>query len=160
MKDQRKDFHHKLSRKLAEEYDVIAVEDLNMKGKSGSLHLGKGVMDNAYGMFRNMLEYKLAEQGKTYISIDRFFPSSKKCRRCGRIKEKIPLSEWEYICECGNRMDRDVNADPLIHPVLPTNLILPAFLNRVILCCIPAFTRLVPYSAHQIKVKTPEYLPL
>lgn len=110
VRNQRKDFHHKLSCRIAREYDAVAVESLNMKGMSRALHLGKGVMDNAYGMFRNMLEYKLEEKGKSYISIDRFFPSSKKCSICGKIKAEMALSEREYICECGNRMDRDVNA--------------------------------------------------
>ena len=77
---------------------------------SSCLHLGKGAMDNGYGMFRNMLEYKLEEQGKTFVKVDRFFPSSKKCSICGKIKTEMPLSEREYICECGNQMDRDVNA--------------------------------------------------
>lgn len=67
-------------------------------------------MDNGYGMFRNMLEYKLEERGKTFVKVDRFFPSSKKCSICGKIKTEMPLSEREYICECGNQMDRDVNA--------------------------------------------------
>lgn len=110
VKNQRKDFHHKLSHRIAEEYDAVAVENLNMKGLSQSLHLGKGVMDNGYGMFRTMLEYKLEERGKAYVQIDRFFPSTKTCSICGKIKGSMPLSERTYICSCGNVMDRDVNA--------------------------------------------------
>ena len=110
VRNQRKDFHHKLSRRIAENYDAVAVESLNMKGMSRGLYFGKGVMDNAYGMFRTMLEYKLEEKGKIYVRIDRFFPSSKKCSVCGKIKTEMALSEREYDCECGNHMDRDVNA--------------------------------------------------
>ena len=110
IRNQRKDFHHKLSHKLAETYDVIAVEDLNMKAMSWCLHLGKGIMDNGYGMFRDMLSYKLEERGKKLIRIDRYYPSSKTCSKCGRIKKELSLSERIYDCECGNYMDRDVNA--------------------------------------------------
>ena len=110
VKNQRKDFLHKLSRELADSYDVIGVEDINMKAMSRSLHFGKSVMDNGYGMFRSMLEYKLEEQGKDFVKVDRFFPSSKRCSCCGRIKKDLKLSDRIYRCGCGNIMDRDVNA--------------------------------------------------
>ena len=110
IRNQRKDFHHKLSHKLAERYDAIAVEDLNMKAMSQCLHLGKGIMDNGYGMFRDMLSYKLEERGKKLIRVDQYYPSSKTCSRCGKTKKELSLSERIYDCECGNHMDRDVNA--------------------------------------------------
>ena len=110
IRNQRKDFHHKASRKLADAYDVIVTEDLNMKAMSQGLKLGKGVMDNGYGMLLEMLGYKLEEQGKILLRIDRFFPSSKKCSWCGRIKEKLSLAERVYHCSCGMVMDRDLNA--------------------------------------------------
>jgi putative transposase len=81
-----------------------------MKSLSRSLHFGKSVMDNGYGMFRSMLRYKLEEKSGELIKVDRFFPSSKRCSCCGRIKEDLTLSDRIYICECGNVMDRDVNA--------------------------------------------------
>lgn len=110
VRNQRGDYQHKLSRKLAECYDAVCVEDLNMKNMSRSLHLGKGVMDNGFGQFREMLHYKLEERGKKLVKINRFYPSSKTCSRCGKVKENLELSERIYVCECGNRMDRDVNA--------------------------------------------------
>ena len=110
VRNQRKDFQHKLSRKIVDRYDAVAVEDIDMKGMSRSLHFGKSVMDNGYGMFRTMLGYKLEEQGKILVKADRFFPSSKKCSVCGKIKEDLALSERKYRCSCGNVMDRDVNA--------------------------------------------------
>ena len=110
VRNQRKDFHHKLSHTLAEQYEAIAVEDLNMKGMSRALHLGKSTMDNGYGEFLGMLGYKLEERGKKLVKIDRFYPSSKLCSCCGRVKEELKLSERIYICVCGNNMDRDVNA--------------------------------------------------
>ena len=110
VKNQRKDFLHKLSRKLADEYDVIGVEDIDMKVMSRSMHFGKSVMDDGYGMFRSMLEYKLSERGKELVKVGRFFPSSKRCSCCGEIKEDLKLSDRIFICECGNVLDRDVNA--------------------------------------------------
>lgn len=110
VRNQRKDYLHKLSRVLSDEYDIIGVEDIDMKSLSRSLHFGKSVMDNGYGMLRTMLAYKLEEQGKELVKIDRFFPSSKRCSCCGRIKDDLTLGDRTYICECGNRMDRDVNA--------------------------------------------------
>ena len=110
IRNQRLDFQQKLSRKLSEEWDAVCVEDLDMQAMSRGLHLGKGVMDNANGQFRDLLERKLTAQGKVFIRVDRFYPSSKKCSCCGRIKRELPLSERVYRCECGYEGDRDVNA--------------------------------------------------
>ena len=86
------------------------MEDLNLQGMSGGLHLGKGVQDNGYGQFLSMLGYKLEERGKHLIKVDRYFASSKICSVCGHKKKELALSDRIYVCECGNRMDRDVNA--------------------------------------------------
>ncbi len=110
VRNQRKDFLHKLSRDIADSYDVVAVEDIDMKAMSQALHFGKSVMDNGYGSFREMLAYKLEKQGKKLVKVDRFYPSSKRCSCCGMVKKELGLGERIYICECGNRMDRDVNA--------------------------------------------------
>ena len=95
---------------LTESFDAVCVEDLNLKGMAGGFHLGKGVHDNGYGLFLSMLEYKLEERGKYLIKADRYFASSKICSVCGNKKEELSLSDRIYYCECGNRMDRDVNA--------------------------------------------------
>ena len=110
IRNQRKDFQHKLSARLVENYDAVCVEDLNLKGMAGELHLGKGVHDNGYGLFLSMLEYKLEERGKYLIKVNRYFASSKICSVCGKKKEELSLSDRIYHCECGYRMDRDVNA--------------------------------------------------
>jgi putative transposase len=110
IRNQRKDCQHKLSRALADEYDIIGVEDIDMKAMGRSLHFGKSVMDNGYGMFRAMLSYKLEERGGELVKIDRFFPSSKLCSCCGRVRDDLTLSDRIYICDCGNMIDRDVNA--------------------------------------------------
>ena len=82
----------------------------NLKAMGQCLHFGKSVQDNGYGLFREMLDYKLAWKGKKMVKVDRFFPSSKKCCKCGRIKKELKLSERVYHCERGNEMDRDRNA--------------------------------------------------
>ena len=62
-------------------------------------------------MFLKMLEYKLIFLGKQFLKIDKWFPSSKTCSKCGNIKEKLKLSERSYKCECcGIEIDRDYNA--------------------------------------------------
>jgi len=108
--NQRKDFLHKQSRQIANACDTVCIEDLNMKGMSQALNFGKSVSDNGWGAFTQMLGYKLAEQGKQLIKIDKWFPSSKTCSQCGMIKEEMLLSERMFICDCGFSGDRDINA--------------------------------------------------
>lgn len=109
--NQRKDFLHKSSYQIANAYDGVCIEDLNMKNMSQCLHFGKSVHDNGYGMFVSMLTYKLERQGKRLIRIDKFYPSSKRCSCCGHIKHDLKLSDRLYICdECKTVIDRDYNA--------------------------------------------------
>jgi putative transposase len=108
--NQRRDFLHKRSRELVDNYDAVAIEDLDMKGMSKALKFGKSVSDNGWGMFTTFLSYKLEELGKSFLKIDKWFPSSKTCSKCGEIKEKFSLSERVFECTCGNKMDRDDNA--------------------------------------------------
>ena len=89
----------------------VVVEDLNMKGMSQALNFGKSVGDNGWGMFLRMLEYKLMFLGKQFLKIDKWFPSSKTCSKCGNVKEELKLSERSYKCECcWIEIDRDYNA--------------------------------------------------
>ena len=111
IKNCRRDFLHKLSKKLSEDYNAVVVEDLNMKGMSQALNFGKSVGDNGWGMFLRMVEYKLMFLGKQFLKIDKWFPSSKTCSKCGNVKEELKLSERSYKCECcGIEIDRDYNA--------------------------------------------------
>lgn len=87
IRNQRKDFQHKLSASLAESFDAVCVEDLNLERDGRGLHLGKGVHDNGYGLFLSMLEYKLEERGKYLIKVDCYFASSKICSVCGKKKK-------------------------------------------------------------------------
>ena len=111
VRNQRKDWQHKRSRELADGWDIVCVEDINYKGMSGSLHLGKSTLDNGFGQFRTFLEYKLAEQGKKLVTIDKWFPSSKLCHHCGYVNDALALSDRVWACpSCGETILRDVNA--------------------------------------------------
>lgn len=121
--NQRKDFLHKKSRELVNEFDAITIEDLNMKEMSQRLNLGKSVCDNGWGMFTAFLKYKLEEEGKQLIRIDKWFPSSKTCSCCNNIKKDLQLSDRIYECDnCGLVIDRDYNASLNIKRVGMTQL--------------------------------------
>lgn len=109
--NQRKDFLHKRSTAIAKQYDAVCVEDLNMNAMANKgFGNGKATLDNGYGMFLAMLEYKLRDRGKQLIKVNKWYPSSQICSCCGH-KQKIPLHVRTYDCpQCGNRIDRDYNA--------------------------------------------------
>ncbi|MEH7413026.1 RNA-guided endonuclease TnpB family protein [Priestia megaterium] len=107
--NQRKNFLHQKSKELVSTLDAIAIEDLNMKAMSKTLKFRKSVADNAWGMFITFLQYKLADQGKQLIKIDKWFPSTKMCSNCGSVNE-VKLSERVYQCVCGLHLDRDHNS--------------------------------------------------
>ena len=110
--NQRKDFLHKQSRQITNEYDCICIEDLDMKAMSQALNFGKSVSDNGWGMFVAFLKYKLEEQGKKLVKVDKFFASSQTCSCCGYVnKETKNLSVRAWDCpNCRTHHDRDVNA--------------------------------------------------
>lgn len=108
--NQRKDFLHKQSRQIANAYDAVVVEDLNMRGIAQGLKLAKSTNDNGFGMFRIFLEYKLKEQGKQLVVIDKWYPSSKTCNVCGEINKELTLADRVWTCSCGTLHDRDYNA--------------------------------------------------
>lgn len=109
--NQRKDYLHKLSRQIANAYDMVCVEDLNMQVLSQTLNFGKSVADNAWGMFLRFLDYKLAELGKMLVKINKWFASSKTCHVCGYVNEELTLSTRKWECPvCHTIHDRDKNA--------------------------------------------------
>jgi putative transposase len=109
--NQRKDFLHKISKILTDIFDAIIIEDLDMKKMSKNLKLGKGIYDNAWGIFTTYLKYKLENKGKQLIKIDKWFPSSKKCNECGEINQELQLSDRKWVCiSCGSIINRDYNA--------------------------------------------------
>jgi len=109
IKNIRKDFLHKLSRTIAKSWDVVGIENLNIKGIGKNRHLSKSIFDSGWRFFISCLAYKLKEKGGYLVKIDRFYPSSKTCSRCGGTKP-MPLGIKTYECDCGFVCDRDVNA--------------------------------------------------
>ena len=109
--NQRKDFLHKLSAEITNQYELVSVESLNMKSLSQSLHLGKATLDNGYGMFCEMLRYKQLRKGHYFVKVDRLFPSSQLCQ-CGyKNPATKDLSVRTVECPvCGSIYDRDINA--------------------------------------------------
>ena len=111
IKNQRKDYLHKLSTKLVNSYDYIALEDINMKNISSSLHLGKSTDDNGFGVFRQFLSYKAKLHGTTIVKVNKLYPSSKTCHICGYKKIDLKLSDRVWTCPiCNTLHNRDYNA--------------------------------------------------
>ncbi len=109
--DCRSDNLHKLSHKLINENQVVCAENLAVKNMIKNPKLAKHIADASWGEFTRQLEYKSAWAGRTYVEIDRFFPSSKRCSCCGFVSESMPLDVRSWKCpECGSIHDRDVNA--------------------------------------------------
>ena len=107
----REDFLHKLSRKIVNENQVIAVENLGVKNMVRNHKLAKLISDCGWGMFGTMLKYKAEKEGKTYQEVDRFFPSSKTCHVCLNQVSSLPLDVRSWTCEhCQTTHDRDINA--------------------------------------------------
>jgi len=109
--DARKDFIHKLTIRLVRENQTIAVEDLAAKNMVKNRKLALSITDASWGELVRQLEYKCDWYGRTLVKIDRWFPSSKRCGKCGHIVEKLPLNIREWDCpNCGAHHDRDINA--------------------------------------------------
>ena len=110
--NQRLDNLHQISTKIANLYDVVCVESLNMKFMSNKgFGNGKATLDNGYGMFLSMLEYKLSERNKYLVKVDKWFPSSQICHCCGEIHPEMKnLTIRTMKCDCGLTISRDQNA--------------------------------------------------
>ena len=110
--NQRHDNLHKLSTEIANRYDVVCVESLNMRAMSNKgFGNGKATLDNGYGMFLFMLEYKLNDRGKYFVKVDKWFASSQICHRCGTPHPEMKdLRIRTMSCDCGLVINRDQNA--------------------------------------------------
>ncbi len=107
----REDFLHKLSRKLVNENQVVVVENLAVKNMVKNHNLAQAISDASWGKFCTMLKYKAEFDGKTYLEVDRFFPSSRLCSNTLLPIQKMDLSVRSFDCpHCQQRHDRDVNA--------------------------------------------------
>lgn len=110
--NQRLDNLHKLSTEIANQYDVVCVESLNMKSMANrGFGNGKATLDNGYGMFLLMLEYKLSDRNKYLIRVDKWFSSSQICHCCGALHPEMKnLTVRTMKCDCGLTISRDQNA--------------------------------------------------
>ena len=110
--NQRLDNLHKLSTEIANQYDVVCVESLNMKSMANrGFGNGKATLDNGYGMFLSMLEYKLSDRNKYLIRVDKWFSSSQICHCCGALHPEMKnLAIRTMKCDCGLTISRDQNA--------------------------------------------------
>ncbi|MCS4040816.1 RNA-guided endonuclease InsQ/TnpB family protein [Salinibacter ruber] len=111
IKDKREDFLHKLSRRVVDENQVIALESLSVKGMQQNRSLARPISDTGWSTLVRMIEYKAKEAGRTVVKIDRWFPSTKRCSECGYVTESKPLSVRSWDCpRCDTTHDRDINA--------------------------------------------------
>ena len=109
--DSRRDFLHKLSTRLINENQVIAIESLAVSSMKKNRCLSKSISDAGWSEFVRQLEYKALWYGRELIGIDRWYPSSKRCSDCGHTVKTMPLKVREWTCpECGTIHDRDINA--------------------------------------------------
>lgn len=110
--NQRLDNLHKISTEIANQYDVVCAESLNMRSMSNKgFGNGKATLDNGYGMFLSMLEYKLSDRNKYLIRVNKWFPSSQICHCCGTLHPEMKdLAIRTMKCDCGLTMNRDQNA--------------------------------------------------
>lgn len=105
----RGDFLHQFSSRIVRRFGVVVLEDLSVKGLAGGMLAGT-IHDLGFGEFRRQVEYKAEAVGTRVVLADRFYPSSKTCSSCGRVKTKLELGERTWTCECGVTHDRDHNA--------------------------------------------------
>ena len=110
--NQRLDNLHKISTEIANQYDIVCVESLNMRAMSNKgFGNGKATLDNGYGMFLSMLEYKLSDRNKYLVKVDKWFPSSQICHCCGTLHPEMKdLTIRTMKCDCGLTISRDQNA--------------------------------------------------
>lgn len=107
----RKNYLHQTTSEIVNRKPrFICIEDLNVSGMMKNRHLAKAIQKQGFFKFRKQLEYKCNDNGIQLIVADRFYPSSKLCSCCGRIKKDLKLSDRTYRCECGNVIDRDFQA--------------------------------------------------
>jgi putative transposase len=106
----RKDTLNKLAWNLNTRFDLICVEDLALRNMTKNHCLARSLNDASIGAAIRAIEAKAAMHGKQVVKVDRWFPSSKLCSRCGVLQESLPLNTRQWSCDCGAIHDRDENA--------------------------------------------------
>lgn len=107
----RQNYRHQITTEIINRKPrLIVLEDLNVRGMLKNRHLSKAVQEQGFYEFRRQTEYKAQWAGIKIVIADRFYPGSKTCICCGRIKKDLKLSDRIYYCECGNVIDRDLQA--------------------------------------------------
>jgi len=107
----RMDLIHKTTINLIKKFDTIYLEDLNVKGMMKNHKLAKAIVDVSWWKFIDVLEYKASWNDKEVVYVNRFFPSSKICSKCGWINNSLILKDRSWTCpKCGEKHDRDINA--------------------------------------------------
>ena len=107
----RKDFLHKLSDEITNQYDTICLEDLNISGMVKNHKLARSISDVSWGMFVDFCKYKSEWKGKNFLQIPTFEPSTKICNVCGATNHNLTLKDREWLCaNCKTFHDRDINA--------------------------------------------------
>ena len=106
----RKDAIHKMTTSITKSASIIVIEDLNVSGMLKNRNLARSLSDASLSEIHRQLEYKSKWYGAELRKADRFYPSSKRCSKCGHVKDTLSLAERTYRCECGFVVDRDLNA--------------------------------------------------
>ena len=88
----------------------VVIEDLAVSDMMKNKHLSDAIRKQGFSEFRRQLEYKYNFRGIKFVVADRFYPSSKSCSQCGKIKKDLKLKDRVYKCSCGLNIDRDLNA--------------------------------------------------
>ena len=117
--DQRRDFHHKLSRAITDNCVAFICEDLAVKNMMKSRHLSKSIASVGWSQFLTMVQYKMERAGKYFRKISRWYPSSQTCGCCGYKNTDVKdLGVRKWICpKCGTWHDRDINAQQNIYKI-------------------------------------------
>ena len=131
IENKKQDFQHKLSDKLCKENELIAIEDLNIKGMVKNHCLAKSISNQSWGSFITKLEYKSKRYGGKVEKTNRYYPSSKTCSSCGYINQDLTLKDREWTCpQCNVKLDRDISASKNILAQVQRELNLKSGGNR------------------------------
>ena len=110
LNNKKQEYLHSISNKLLNENQVIAMEDLNVKGMMQNHNLAKSIQELSLYDFKNKLIYKANWYDRSMVEVGRYFASSKLCNCCGHKNKELSLNDREWMCECGVKHNRDLNA--------------------------------------------------